>query len=309
MRVLVTGGTGLLGYLVTRLLMERSFKVYATYHEKAPPDLEVSWVRLDLEDLGSIVRVVEDAKPSIVIHTAAYTDVDGCEVNREKAYRVNYLATAALAKASKDTDLFIYISTDYVFDDSRGIYRESDVPAPLNYYGLSKLLGEIAVTAILRNSAVVRVSGLYGYSPTGKKNFGVVAFEKLSRGEPVKAFVDQRLSPTYAKFLAEKLIKVIDARITGVIHIAGERLSRYEFATILAEIPGAGKSAVLEPGYALWIPPGFAHGFQALEDTYFLYLVTKEYSPQHERCIKWDDPEIAIPWPVKEGVILSEKER
>jgi dTDP-4-dehydrorhamnose reductase len=100
MRVLVTGGTGLLGYWVARLLMERSFKVYATYHEKAPPDLEVSWVRLDLEDLDSIARVVEDAKPSIVIHTAAYTDVDGCEVNREKAYRVNYLATAALAKAT-----------------------------------------------------------------------------------------------------------------------------------------------------------------------------------------------------------------
>jgi dTDP-4-dehydrorhamnose reductase len=244
MRVLVTGGTGLLGYWVTRLFMERGFKVYATYHEKAPPDLEVEWVRLDLEDLDSIARVVEDAKPSIVIHTAAYTDVDGCEVNREKAYRVNYLATATLAKASKDTELFIYISTDYVFDGSRGMYRESDVPAPLNYYGLSKLLGEVAVTTILRSSAVVRVSGLYGYSPTGKKNFGVVAFEKLSRGEPVEAFVDQRLSPTYVKFLAEKLIKVVDARITGVIHIAGERLSRYEFATMLAEILGAGKDLV-----------------------------------------------------------------
>jgi len=243
-RVLVTGGTGLLGYWVARLFMVRGFKVYATYHEKAPPDLEVSWVRLDLEDLESITRAVEEVKPSIVIHTAAYTDVDGCEVNRERAYRVNYLATAALAKASKDTELFIYISTDYVFDGSRGMYRESDVPVPLNYYGLSKLLGEVVVTAILSNSVIVRVSGLYGYSPTGKKNFGVVAFEKLSRGEPVEAFVDQRLSPTYVKFLAEKLIKLVDARITGVIHIAGERLSRYEFASILAEILGASKDHV-----------------------------------------------------------------
>jgi dTDP-4-dehydrorhamnose 3,5-epimerase len=65
----------------------------------------------------------------------------------------------------------------------------------------------------------------------------------------------------------------------------------------------------LEPGYALWIPPGFAHGFQALEDTYFLYLVTKEYSPQHERCIRWDDPQIRIQWPIKEGIILSEKDK
>jgi len=243
-KILITGGTGLLGYWVAKIFMEKSFIVYATYHEKTPPKLEVNWVKLDLEDLDSITRTVREVKPDIVIHTAAYTDVDGCEINKEKAYRVNYLATAALAKASIDTDLFVYISTDYVFDGSRGMYRESDVPAPLNYYGLSKLLGEVAVTAILRNSAVVRVSGLYGYSPTGKKNFGVIAFEKLSRGEPVEAFVDQWLSPTYVKFLAEKLIKVVDARITGVIHIAGERLSRYEFASILAEILGVSKDLV-----------------------------------------------------------------
>jgi len=68
-------------------------------------------------------------------------------------------------------------------------------------------------------------------------------------------------------------------------------------------------SAVLEPGLALWIPPGFAHGFQAIEDAYFLYLVTKEYSAQHERCIAWSDPEIGIPWPIKENVVLSEKDR
>jgi dTDP-4-dehydrorhamnose 3,5-epimerase len=65
----------------------------------------------------------------------------------------------------------------------------------------------------------------------------------------------------------------------------------------------------LEPGNALWIPPGFAHGFQAVEDTYLLYLVTKEYSPQHERCLKWDDPEIGVEWPVKEEAILSERDR
>ncbi|PNV80551.1 MAG: dTDP-4-dehydrorhamnose 3,5-epimerase [Fervidicoccus sp.] len=66
--------------------------------------------------------------------------------------------------------------------------------------------------------------------------------------------------------------------------------------------------AFLEPGLALWIPPGFAHGFQALEDTYFLYLVTKEYSPSHERCIRWNDPIIGIKWPLNEGIVVSEKD-
>ena len=77
--------------------------------------------------------------------------------------------------------------------------------------------------------------------------------------------------------------------------------------------PWFGKHVVvtLEPGYALWIPPGFAHGFQALEESYFLYLVTKEYAPEYERCIRWNDPELRIEWPIKDEnkVIVSEKDR
>lgn len=65
---------------------------------------------------------------------------------------------------------------------------------------------------------------------------------------------------------------------------------------------------ILEPGHAVWVPPGFAHGFQALEDTYFLYLVTKEYSPQYERCIYWNDQELRIAWPIRENIIISEKD-
>jgi dTDP-4-dehydrorhamnose 3,5-epimerase len=66
---------------------------------------------------------------------------------------------------------------------------------------------------------------------------------------------------------------------------------------------------MLEPGMALWVPPGFAHGFQALEETILLYLVTKEYAPAHERCIAWDDPELGIQWPMKENVVLSERDK
>jgi dTDP-4-dehydrorhamnose 3,5-epimerase len=72
---------------------------------------------------------------------------------------------------------------------------------------------------------------------------------------------------------------------------------------------GRSVGVTLEQGCAFWIPPGFAHGFQALEDAYFLYLVTKEYSQQHERCISWSDPEIGINWPIKESIVMSEKDR
>ncbi len=245
MRVLVTGGTGLLGYWVVRALKSRGFDVYASYHERPPAQVGVGRFRLDLENLNSIADVVRGIKPDVVVHTAAYTDVDGCEVNKEKAYRVNYLATKALVKACWDAELFMYISTDYVFDGARGMYREDDTPAPVNYYGLTKLLGEVVVGSMVPDAGcVIRVSGLYGYSPTGRRNFGLIVLEKLVRGESVEAFTNQWLSPTYVKFLAEELVKVVEARITGIIHLVGERLSRYEFATMLAKALGVGGDLV-----------------------------------------------------------------
>jgi len=245
MKVLVTGGTGLLGYWLVDAFLSKGFEVYATFNEKNPPGLEARWVRMNLEDPGSIAGVAREVKPDILIHSAAYTDVDGCELNKAKAYRVNYLGTELLVKAFRDLEYFVYISTDYVFDGERGLYKEEDLPAPVNYYGLSKLLGETAVRAVLsERSIIVRVSGLYGYSPTGKKNFGIIALEKLLRREPVEAFVDQWLSPTYIRFLAGALVKLTELKPTGILHLAGERLSRYEFAVSLASVLGVEEELV-----------------------------------------------------------------
>jgi dTDP-4-dehydrorhamnose reductase len=245
-RVLVTGGTGLLGWWVVRVFVERGFDVVATFHEKKPLGLEgAQWVRMNLEDPRSVVEAVKAARPDVVVHAAAYTDVDGCERDRARAYRVNYLGTRVLAEASRGVEMFVYVSTDYVFDGERGLYREDDVPNPVNYYGLSKLLGEVAVeNALPGRSCVVRVSGLYGYSPTGKRNFGVNALTRLLRGEEVRAFYDQYLSPTYVVALAERLAAIVERRVTGVIHLAGPRVSRYGFALALAEALGVDRNLV-----------------------------------------------------------------
>jgi dTDP-4-dehydrorhamnose reductase len=244
MKVLVTGGTGLLGYWIVYALRSRGFEVYATYHEKSPPQLDAKWIKLDLEDWENAISSVRTIKPDIIIHTAAYTDVDGCEIDKARAFKINYLGTSFLVKASKDVELFIYISTDYVFNGERGFYGEEDIPAPVNYYGLTKLLGEVAVKTLLNNSCIVRVSGLYGYSPTGKKNFGLIALEKLMRGEPVEAFTNQWLSPTYVKSLAETITMLIEKKHMGILHMAGERLSRYEFTTMLADALGVDRGLV-----------------------------------------------------------------
>ncbi len=127
-RVLVTGGTGLLGWSLVRLLSEKGYKVVATHHMVDPPQtLGAKWIRVDFSKPGEGRRVVEAIKPNIVVHAAAYTDVDGCEEHKELAYCVNYLATAELAKACRGVcDYFVYISTDYVFDGEKGLYREAE---------------------------------------------------------------------------------------------------------------------------------------------------------------------------------------
>jgi len=245
MKVLVTGGTGLLGYWIVYTLNSKGFEVYATYHEKSPLQLDAKWIKLDLEDCENIASSIRAIKPDIIIHTAAYTDVDGCEIDKARAFRINYLGTSSLAEISKDVELFVYISTDYVFDGGKGLYNEEDVPTPINYYGLTKLLGEMAVKMFLSNNGcIVRVSGLYGYSPTGKKNFGLMALEKLMKREPVEAFTNQWLSPTYVKSFAEIIPMLIEKKPVGILHVAGERLSRYEFATMLADTLGVDRNLV-----------------------------------------------------------------
>lgn len=240
MRVLLTGATGLLGYNLLNHLVRKGHEVVATYH-RAPLGARVSgveWVDVDLERGQEAAEVVRGAGPDVIIHAAAYTDVDGCEVEKERAFRVNYLATRAIAcSANKLGSFVVYVSTDYVFDGERGRYKESDVPNPVNFYGLTKLLGEAAVlSALPESSLVVRTSGLYGYSPTGKRNFGISALEGLLKGEEVRAFYDQYLSPTYVHSLAEKVVEALEKRVAGVVHLAGERLSRYEFAVLLARV-------------------------------------------------------------------------
>jgi len=161
-----------------------------------------------------------------------------CESDKLFCYTTNVVVTRRiLCEASRLGTKIIYLSTDYVFDGNRGLYQETDPPNPINYYGLTKLLGEeIALTL---GGVVVRTSAIYGLGP-GRPNFGKVVVEKLSKGEIVKAFIDQWLSPTLNTFLGEALAKLaLDLELSReILHVAGPRMSRYEFAKAIAKAFG-----------------------------------------------------------------------
>jgi len=235
LKVLVTGGSSTPGYRIVQEFTKAGYKVITQYNEHEIPEIEgVEKVKVDFLDLNKLVDFVNMVKPEVIIHTAALGDVDKCESDKELAWRVNVDATLILTRESlKYNAYFLYLSTDYVFDGERGLYREEDIPNPVNYYGLTKLIAENIVRSALSRYSIVRTSHIYGFG-MGRINFARAVVELLSKGQRVRALVDQWLSPTLNTLLAKAIRELIEIEYTGVIHVAGERVSRYDFAKAIA---------------------------------------------------------------------------
>lgn len=143
----------------------------------------------------------------------------------------------------------IYVSTDYVFDGTKGMYREDDIPNPINYYGLTKLIAEVLVSSSDLLYTIIRPSAIYGVGGS-KKSFAEFVAEKLSKGEEVKALVDQYVSPTLNVLLAKVIAEAVELKPMGILHVAGERMSRYEFAIKIAEALNLPKELIKETSVA-----------------------------------------------------------
>ena len=206
-RVLVTGAAGMLGQAVVQHL------------RKVAPVVSLVRADVDLTDAGKTIAAIQQAAPSIIVHCAAWTDVDGCEADADRAFRDNGLATRNVAIAAQRLDAGLcYISTDYVFDGSKQTaYREYDTPAPLAVYGRSKRWGEEAVQALVRKHWIVRTSWLFG---PGGRNFVQTMFGLLQERQTVKVVDDQRGSPTFTEHLAQALTQLLQTPLYGTYHLS-----------------------------------------------------------------------------------------
>jgi len=246
-RLLIIGATGLVGSKVSSLAAEHGFEAYNT-HNARKASLPRAY-RLDISDHKATLRLVQKIQPKVIVNTAALHNVDYCETHREEADRVNIGGTKNLAEAARENNSrLIHLSTDYVFDGTRGHYSESDTPHPLQHYAQTKLESENVVSQ-LRNYSIARPSVIYGWSPleatgvpssSGKTvNFAMFVLDKLKKCETVKAVRDQYSSPTLADNLAESLLRLAKHSENGLFHTAGRScMSRYEFAVKLAEVFG-----------------------------------------------------------------------
>jgi dTDP-4-dehydrorhamnose reductase len=234
-RILVTGGSGLLGAEVARLISEAGHYVLSGYNTHFP--VAGSPIRLDLINLTELQQVIQETRPDFIIHTAAVSDVDLCEGRPDMANLVNGEATGKIGETAARLGAYvIYISTDYVFDGKAGSYREEDKPNPVNHYGSSKLLGEELLKESGARSCVARTSVVYGWGREHRPNFATWVLGQLKSNQPLKVVNDQFASPTLNSNLAEMILELTSKQLEGIIHLAGAtRIDRYNFAKQIAE--------------------------------------------------------------------------
>ncbi len=235
MKILVTGANGLLGEKLTRLASERGFKICRTDLENIDA---ADYVRLNLTDRSAVLSLCRDFRPEAIVNLAALTDVDLCEREKNAAVDVNANAAGYLAEAAQTVGAqMVQVSTDYVFDGDRGMYREDDASNPINQYGYSKLLGEKKVMSTAESWCIARTSVIFGWGRASRPNFATWVLSGLRAGKKLTVVTDQYASPTLNSNLAEMLLEIVERRLQGIYHTAGrDRINRYNMAVKIAEV-------------------------------------------------------------------------
>jgi dTDP-4-dehydrorhamnose reductase len=199
----------------------------------------------DLVDPEDTLKSVRGISPQTIIHLAAFTDVEACEDETEKALAVNAVGAMNIAKAAREIGAYlVYVSTDYVFDGTkREPYVETDPPNPINHYGESKLQGERYVQNLAARHAIVRTSWLFG--PCGK-NFVDTIVSRASQGKALKVVNDQMGRPTYTMDLANGIRQVVERGVEGIIHLTNQGATTW-FGLAKHAIDLAGVKADIKP--------------------------------------------------------------
>ncbi|MGC8658989.1 MAG: dTDP-4-dehydrorhamnose reductase [Desulfomonilaceae bacterium] len=225
---LVIGARGMLGHDLCSTLKQVGVRT-----------VEMDIPEVDICNLSLVRSIFEKLKPETVVNTAALTDVDGCETQVETAFRVNAVGPENLAIVARESGSYLlHISTDYIFDGSKGEpYKENDSPNPLGIYGKSKLEGEVRLQKVLLdNYCIVRTQWLYG---TNGKNFVDTIIGAAKRNKVLKIVDDQFGAPTYTVDLATAIVKLWQLRAAGVFHVTNSGITTWsDFASRILNLVG-----------------------------------------------------------------------
>jgi dTDP-4-dehydrorhamnose reductase len=234
-KILITGSNGLLGQKLIATLVQRNaisptWLIHATSKgdNRYTQTAGYSYHALDITNEAEVLNIIARIQPDVIVNTAAMTNVDQCESERDGALQLNvkaveYLISAIYKLPESEQRKLIHLSTDFVFDGENGPYREEDVPNPLSYYAETKLQAEELVKQCAFSWAIVRTIIVYGIADAmSRSNIVLWAKDALSKGQTMNIVDDQFRSPTLAEDLAEGCVLIAEKKATGIYHISGK---------------------------------------------------------------------------------------
>ena len=250
MKIIVTGSNGLLGQKLVQLLAEKeNIQLLATSkgENRVKSKEGYQYQALDITNKEEVLTVVNGFQPDAIINTAAMTNVDACESDKELCWDLNVNAVKYFIEAAGLNDShFIHLSTDFVFDGEAGPYKEDDQPKPLSYYGESKYQAEKLLQASTIKWSIARTIIVYGIvDDMSRSNIVLWAKDALEKGNPLKIVDDQFRSPTLAEDLAMGCYLIAAKKAEGIYHLSGKDvMSILDLVYIVADFYGLDKTVI-----------------------------------------------------------------
>jgi dTDP-4-dehydrorhamnose reductase len=284
MRILVTGAAGMLGSALCPTLNQRGHRVFATDLIKEYDQIQ----HLDVRVYKQLDEIVGKIEPDMVMHLAAETDVDKCEIEPDHAFLTNTIGTQNVGLiCQKRNIVMVYISTIGVFyGDKIDPYTEFDIPNPINVYGRSKLEGEKIVQSLLRSYYIVRAGWMVGGGPKKDKKFIGKIIKQIKETDVIKAVNDKIGSPTYTVDFSRCLTDLIETGFYGLYHCTNKGFgSRFDVAKKIVDFLGR-SDVTVEPVSSAYFPLPAARARSEMSRNYKLELLGKDATRNWEDALK-----------------------
>ncbi|MBI5099697.1 MAG: NAD(P)-dependent oxidoreductase [Nitrospirae bacterium] len=237
-KLLVTGASGFLGWNICKIA-KKEWNVYGTAYSH-PVEIDgVNIIKADLTDFREIKKLFREVRPDSVIHTAAASDPNYCQMHKEESHKINVDASIHIAGLCADLKIpCVFTSTDLVFDGLKAPYREEDPVSPINIYGEQKVLAEEGMRKRYTDTAICRMVLMFGLPGTVSESFIQPMIKAMREGRDLRLFTDEFRNPISAQTAVHGLFIALE-KVKGLIHLGGrERMSRYDFGRLLAEVSG-----------------------------------------------------------------------
>ncbi len=235
-KLLITGASGFLGWHLCQLA-QTQWQVYGLTHSKTINLPNINFLKTDLTDIQALKTLFQDLKPDAVIHTAAQSQPNFCQQYPDISYQINVIASLEIANLCAEFNIpCVFTSTDLVFNGLNSPYTETDPGSPISYYGEQKVLAEQGMLERYPRTAICRMPLMFGDVPNHATSFIQPFIKTLKEGKVLNLFVDEFRTPVGGTTAAKGLLLALETT-SGILHLGGkERISRYEFGLLMADI-------------------------------------------------------------------------